>query len=33
MGAEPTLVLAEGLIADLVCLDPVAYISSETEVV
>jgi hypothetical protein len=33
MGAETTLVLAKGLIADLVCLDPVAYIGSETEVV
>jgi hypothetical protein len=32
MGAETTLVLAERLIADFVCLNPVAYISSETEV-
>jgi hypothetical protein len=33
MGAETTLVFAERLIADLVCLNPVAYIGSETEVV
>ena len=33
MGAQTPLILAKGLIADLVCLDPVADICSEGEVV